>query len=90
MPLFAWIATAYVALTAGCRHNHGKILLELFCGTVISCSNYYIKKTEIGGTCSKHGRYRKSLEKTKDEMGALEVCTSTCVWEHNMMGKVGL
>lgn len=84
VPLFAWTATAYVELTAGCRHNHGKSLLDLFCGSVVYCSNDYIKNTEIDGTCSKHGRYKKSLEKTRKEMGFLEVCTSTCIWEHNI------
>ena len=64
VPLFAWTGTAYVELPAGCRHHHGKSLLDLFCGSVIYCSNDYINEKEIGGACSKHGSYQKSLENT--------------------------
>jgi hypothetical protein len=84
VPLCVWTATAYVELTAGCRHNHGKILLDLFCGSVVYRSIDYIKKTEIGSTCSKHGRYQKSPKKIRNEKGVLEVRTSTCICEHNI------
>ena len=44
VPLFARTATAYVPLTVGSRHSHGKSLLDLLCGSAICCSNDYTKK----------------------------------------------